>query len=98
VGYSLFGAVTRRLVARPEAAGQPARLLLVCRPSEAGIGAYALLFAAFFSLVQRLSHAPPVRSSGTSGARTAVLPTATGLGPPGLTRSRQLAHGARIPL
>src|SRR5215510_7111631 len=55
LGYWLFGALTRRLVARGEQAGRPAPLLLVYGGVEAGIGLYALLFAALFPAARRIS-------------------------------------------
>ncbi|MGH7336638.1 MAG: hypothetical protein ACREI7_03590, partial [Myxococcota bacterium] len=69
LGYWLFGALTRALVARgrrqvprsePKASedqqgGQPAPLLLVYGAVEAGIGVYCLLFPAIFPLVRSAS-------------------------------------------
>src|SRR5262245_18661252 len=55
VGYALFGAVTRRLVARAQRAQRPARLLFVYGLVEVGIGLFALLFPTLFDVAQRLS-------------------------------------------
>src|SRR5215831_4859887 len=64
VGYSLFGAVTRRLVADAERRGTPPRLLLVYGAIESGIGISALLFPALFRAVQALSLAIPHAAGG----------------------------------
>ena len=48
VGYSLFGVLTRRLVARAQEQGRAAPLLIVYGVVEASIGAFALIFPALF--------------------------------------------------
>ena len=48
VGYSLFGVLTRRLVARAAEQGRAAPLLIVYGVVEASIGAFALIFPVLF--------------------------------------------------
>ena len=55
LGYWLFGALTRALVARGRRSGRPAPLLLVYGAVEAGIGVYCLLFPWLFPLVRSAS-------------------------------------------
>jgi len=55
LGYAIFGALTRRLVARAAAAGRPPRLIGVYGLVEAGIGVYALAFPMLYRLVLGLS-------------------------------------------
>jgi hypothetical protein len=55
VGYWLFGAVTRELVARSQAAGRPPPLLAYYGAVEAFIGVYALLFPVALSRAQQIS-------------------------------------------
>jgi spermidine synthase len=64
LGYSVFGALTRRLVARAEAAGRPAPLLSVYGAVEASIGLIALVFPWLFAAVQALSFWIPHGSAG----------------------------------
>ncbi len=66
VGYSLFGRVTRRLVASAAAAGRPPRLLFVYGVVEAGIGVWALLFPVLFRGVQAISFRVPIESAGAA--------------------------------
>src|SRR5690606_35459524 len=73
VGYDLFGRVTRAHVARAAAAGRPPRLLWIYGLIEGGIGVYALLFPAFFGLVQRLSFAIPHGAAGVGFAFDVAL-------------------------
>ena len=64
LGYSLFGALTRRLVARGQERGRPAPLLIVYGVVEAGIGVFALIFPFLFAGVQALSVWIPHGSAG----------------------------------
>jgi len=64
LGYSLFGALTRRLVARAQERGRPAPLLIVYGVIEAGIGVFALIFPFLFAGVQTLSVWIPHGSAG----------------------------------
>src|SRR5678816_3806394 len=48
LGYWVFGALTRRLVARGRTMGRPAPLLRVYGVIEGGIGVYCLLFPWLF--------------------------------------------------
>src|SRR5262245_52335684 len=59
VGYSVFGELTRRLVARAQERGRAAPLLLVYGAVEASIGVFALLFPWLFGAVQALSFLIP---------------------------------------
>jgi hypothetical protein len=68
VGYSLFGAITRRLVARAQRQGRAAPLLIVYGAVEASIGAFALIFPVLFTAVQSLSF-------GSSRQRAWALPS-----------------------
>src|SRR5690606_9501574 len=73
VGYGLFGRLTRAQVARAAGSGRPPRLLATYGLIEAGIGVYALLFPAFFGLVQRLSFAIPHGAAGVGFAFDVAL-------------------------
>ncbi len=64
VGYSVFGVLTRRLVARAQAQGRAAPLLIVYGAVEASIGVFALIFPVLFSVVQALSFRIPHGSAG----------------------------------
>jgi spermidine synthase len=64
LGYSVFGAVTRRLVARAQEQGRPAPLLTVYGAVEASIGLFALVFPWLFTAVQALSFQIPHGSAG----------------------------------
>jgi predicted membrane-bound spermidine synthase len=64
VGYSLFGVITRRLVARADAQARSAPLLIVYGVVEAGIGVFALIFPFLFKAVQALSFQIPHGSAG----------------------------------
>ena len=55
LGYSLFGAVTRRVVEGARAAGRPPRLLLLYGVIEASIGVYVIAFPGLFRAVRALS-------------------------------------------
>ncbi len=79
-GYALFGRLTRRLVAQSQAREEPTRLLYAYALVEAGIGIYALLFPAIFTLAQKVSLLGP-SSSGAGFAFDIVLCTLL-LGPP----------------
>src|SRR5262245_45331798 len=68
VGYALFGAVTRRLVASAQRDQRPARLLLVYGLVELGIGVLALLFPTLFGVAQRLSLLVPTGHPGLAFA------------------------------
>ena len=63
-GYSLFGALTRRLVARAERLGRSAPLLTLYGFVESSIGVFALIFPALFAAVQALSFWIPHGSAG----------------------------------
>jgi len=73
VGYSLFGAVTRRLVGNGEQAGRPVRLLALYGCVEASIGLWAIAFPALFRAVQAASVAAPDLASGPAFAQDVVL-------------------------
>jgi predicted membrane-bound spermidine synthase len=79
LGYALFGAVTRRRVAR--AGAGPARLLLLYAAVEGAIGLWALGFPWLFEGVRRLSLAVPSGAGGASFALDVAL-TALLVGPP----------------
>ncbi len=59
IGYSVFGGLTRRLVASATQAGRGAPLLLVYGAVEASIGVFALVFPWLFRAVQALSFQLP---------------------------------------
>jgi len=73
LGYSLFGRLTRALVARAQARRTSARLLSVYGAVEAGIGALALLFPLAFAGVQALSLRIPHASAGSGFALDVAL-------------------------
>ncbi len=73
VGYSLFGALTRRLVARAQGQGRAAPLLIVYGAVEASIGVFALIFPALFVAVQSLSFLIPHGSAGLGFALDVAL-------------------------
>lgn len=81
VGYALFGRVTDREMARAEQTGTPPRLLLIYGLVEAGIGIWALLFYWVFGLLQSLSLAIAIESTG-AGFAFDVLLTVLLIGPP----------------
>ena len=60
VGYALFGALTRRWVARAEEEGEPPRLLFTYGLLEGGIGIYAFLFPFLLLLSIFLNRLPVV--------------------------------------
>jgi predicted membrane-bound spermidine synthase len=106
VGYSLFGAVTRRVVQRGEARGEAPRLLFLYGVIEAGIGVSALLFPWLYQAVRALSLAIPHEAGGAGFALDVglsallVLPPAILMGGtiPILTQalSRSLADATRL--
>lgn len=106
VGYSLFGAVTRRVVQRAEARGEAPRLLLLYGVIEAAIGVSALLFPWTYQGVRALSLAIPHEAGGAGFALDVglsallVLPPAVMMGGtiPILTQalSRSLADATRL--
>ena len=73
LGYSLFGRLTRSVVNRSAARGEPPRLLLLYGAVEATIGLHALLFPWLFGLVSALSLAIPHRADGTGFALDVLL-------------------------
>jgi spermidine synthase len=81
VGYSLFGAVTRRIVARAQTAGLPPRLLLAYGLLEVGVGLYAIVFPALFGLVRVVSFWIPHAAGGLGFALDVSL-AALLIGPP----------------
>jgi spermidine synthase len=72
-GYALFGALSRRVVARAAARGEPAPLLQLYGGVEAGIGIFALAFPLAFAGVQRASLALPAASEGVAFALDVAL-------------------------
>jgi spermidine synthase len=105
-GYSIFGALTRRVVAAAERSGAPPRLLLLYGAIESGIGLTALVFPFLFRGVQALSLAIPHAAGGLGFALDValsallVLPPAVLMGGtiPILTQalSRSLADATRL--
>ena len=73
LGYSLFGALTRRRVARAQAQGRAAPLLIIYGVVEASIGVFALIFPSLFSGVQALSLWIPHGSAGLGFAFDVAL-------------------------
>ncbi len=73
LGYAVFGAVTRRVVARAESAGRPARLLRLYAAVEAAIGGHALIFPWLFEVAQRGSLWLPAAGEELAFARDAAL-------------------------
>jgi predicted membrane-bound spermidine synthase len=106
IGYSLFGAVTRRVVQRAEARGEAPRLLLLYGLIESGIGLTALLFPLLFRGVRALSLAIPHQADGVGFALDVLLSALLILPPsvlmggtiPILTQalSRSLADATRL--
>ena len=106
LGYWLFGALTRRLVARGRHRGRPAPLLAVYGGVEAGIGVWCLLFPWIFPLVRSASVALPTGEGALAFAVDVVLaaalivPPATLMGGtiPILTQAlaRNLADATRV--
>ena len=106
IGYSLFGAVTRRVVQRAEARGEAPRLLMVYGAIEASIGLSAWLFPTLFAGVRWLSLAIPHEAGGIGFALDValsallILPPAILMGGtiPILTQalSRSLADATRL--
>jgi spermidine synthase len=80
-GYWLFGAVTRRLVARARAGGRPPPLLRVYGGVEAAIGVYALLFPWLFRAAQQISLWLPTGGGLVAFAADVALAAAL-IGPP----------------
>ncbi|CAG0971708.1 Polyamine aminopropyltransferase [Burkholderiales bacterium] len=81
LGYSVFGALVRRILARASAAGRKPRLLLLYGGVEASIGVYGLAFPWLFGAVQSLSVAIPHGADGAGFALDVAL-TALLVGPP----------------
>ena len=81
LGYALFGRATCRLVERARRRDRAPRLLAFYALVEAGIGSYALLFPALFSLAQAASLLSPVHQA-TLGFACDVLLSALLMGPP----------------
>ena len=83
VGYSLFGRVSERLMARASRGGgeAPSRLLLVYGAIEAGIGLYALVFPMLFRAAQSVSFLLPHEHAGLGFFFDVVL-AALLIGPP----------------
>lgn len=77
LGYSVFGSVTRRVVA----AGRARRLLLLYGTVEAGIGAYVLLFPTLFAWAVAASGFLPQGVTGLGFALDVCL-SALLIGPP----------------
>ena len=73
IGYSLFGAVTRRVVQQAEARGEAPRLLLLYGAIEGSIGLSAWLFPMLFRAVRWLSLAIPHRAGGFGFALDVLL-------------------------
>src|SRR5215831_12993710 len=73
LGYSLFGRITLRAVARAAERRSAPRLLLLYGCVEAGIGAHALLFPLLFRAVSALSFAIPHRAGGIGFALDVAL-------------------------
>ena len=73
LGYSVFGALTRRLVARAAGQGRSAPLLSVYGAVEASIGLFALVFPWLFAAVQALSFRIPHGSAGLGFAFDVLL-------------------------
>ena len=73
LGYSLFGSLTRRLVARAAHQNRPAPLLIVYGAVEASIGVFALIFPVLFGAVQALSFRIPHGSAGLGFALDVCL-------------------------
>jgi spermidine synthase len=106
LGYWLFGALTRSLVARGRESGRPAPLLRVYGAVEAGIGAPCLLFPRYFALVRGASVSLPTGAGplafavDVALAALSIVPPATLMGGtiPILTQAlaRSLADATRV--
>ena len=83
VGYSLFGALTRRVVERAAAAAQPPKLLLLYGAIEFSIGVFVMAFPWLFRLIQSLSFAIPHGPAGVGFAIDVAL-AALLVGPPAI--------------
>lgn len=83
VGYSLFGAVTRRVVEQAAAAARPPRLLMLYGAIEFSIGLFVLAFPWLFGLIHELSFAIPHGSAGVGFAIDVAL-AALLIGPPAI--------------
>ena len=81
LGYTLFGRVTRRLVARAEERGTPPRLLLFYGGVEAGIGVYVIVFPTLFEGIRALSYSIPHGAAGLGFVLDVALSAAL-IGPP----------------
>jgi spermidine synthase len=106
LGYWLFGALTRTLVARGRQSGRPAPLLRVYGLVEAGIGVFCLLFPWTFALVRGTSVWLSIGGGGLAFAvdvalaALLIVPPATLMGGtiPMLTQAlaRNLADATRV--
>src|SRR5881628_1814066 len=106
IGYWLFGALTRRLVARGRASGRPAPLLAVYGAVEASIGGWCLLFPWLFPAVRSASVWLPTGAGALAFgvdvalAAALIVPPATLMGGtiPILTQAlaRDLADATRV--
>jgi spermidine synthase len=90
VGYTVFGRLTARLLARARATGNPPHLLRVYGGVECAIGAYAFAFPQLFGAAQWLSLRVPGHDGLGLIADTAIA--AALIGPP------TLLMGSTIPL
>jgi spermidine synthase len=81
LGYALFGRLTRWSVDRARRRSRPVRLLYLYALVEAGIGLYALLFPALFSIARALSLLGPSDHPGLGFAFDMGL-SALLIGPP----------------
>jgi spermidine synthase len=81
LGYALFGRATRELAERARRRNGAPRLLAFYALVEAGIGGYALLFPALFTLAQAASLWSPAHPA-TLGFACDVLLSALLMGPP----------------
>ncbi len=91
VGYSLFGAVSRRLVARARAAGRRPPLLLTYGVVEIAIGLYVFVFPELFEVVRGFSAVVPPDAAVVSFAFDVALAVLL-IGPP------TVLMGGTIPL
>ncbi|MGH0030165.1 MAG: fused MFS/spermidine synthase [Myxococcota bacterium] len=81
VGYALFGVVTRRVVERAAARGEPPRLLVLYAGVEGAIGLYALVFPTLFGVARFVSLLGPAGDAGLGFAFDVTL-SALLIGPP----------------
>jgi spermidine synthase len=72
-GYALFGALSKRRLARAEAGGPPAALLELYGFAEIGIGAIALSFPVLFGIARAVSVALPPLGDGAGFAADVML-------------------------